>query len=157
MDEPDRLAFKAHEIEELADRYFFRPLGMVAARAARSLRLTPTAVTLVGAVVGMAGGVLLSAPRLGLVAFGVLVLHSILDSADGQLARMTGRVSELGRILDGVSGYLTHAAIYVALVSAGVARGGRVSSVLLAIGAAFSNVVHAALYEIGRASCRERV
>ena len=28
MREPEGLAFKAYEIEELADVYFFRPLGM---------------------------------------------------------------------------------------------------------------------------------
>src|SRR5262249_23136278 len=46
--DPDRLAFKAYEIEELADIYFFRPLGMIGARAARRLRFTPAAVTAVG-------------------------------------------------------------------------------------------------------------
>src|SRR6185295_14397859 len=102
-------------IEELADVYFFRPLGMVVARAARALKLTPTAVTLAGALVGVAGGLLLYDPRLGLLAFGLIVLHSILDSSDGQLARMTGQVTEFGRVLDGVGGYVTHFAIYLAL------------------------------------------
>ena len=59
MPEPVGLAFKAYEIEELADVYFFRPLGMVFARAARALGLTPTTVTMIGAGVGVVGGALL--------------------------------------------------------------------------------------------------
>jgi phosphatidylglycerophosphate synthase len=107
---PDTLAFKAYEIEELADVYFFRPCGLVFAYAARALRLTPTTVTLVGAAVGIAGGVLLADSRLALAGFALIVLHSILDSSDGQLARMTGQTSEFGRLLDGVGGY----AVYIA-------------------------------------------
>jgi hypothetical protein len=83
--ESSRLAFKAYEIEELADVHFFRPLGMIFARAARVLRLTPTTVTLVGAAVGMAGGALLSSERLALGGFALLIFHGILDSSDGQL------------------------------------------------------------------------
>ena len=40
------LAFKAYEIEELADVYFFRPLGAVIAHSAKVLGLTPTHLTL---------------------------------------------------------------------------------------------------------------
>ena len=107
------LAFKAFEIEELADVYFFRPIGAVIARGAAALRVTPTRVTILGALVGVAAGAMLYHERLGLFAFALLILHGIIDSADGQLARMTGQVTELGRVLDGVGGYLTHVAIYV--------------------------------------------
>jgi hypothetical protein len=55
----DGMAFKAREIEELADVYFFRPLGMVFAKLARAAGLSPTAVTLIGAAIGVAGGALL--------------------------------------------------------------------------------------------------
>src|ERR1035437_2392089 len=91
------LAFKAYEIEELADVYFFRPLGAVIAHAARTVGLTPTHLTVVGGAIGVVGGVLLYDERLGLVAFALLILHGIFDSSDGQLARLTGRSTELGR------------------------------------------------------------
>jgi len=142
------LAFKAEEIEELADVYFFRPLGMVLARAARALRLSPTQVTLAGAVVGVAGGALLYEPGLGVLAFGLLILHGILDSSDGQLARMTGRVTELGRLLDGVGGYVTHAAIYLAVI----ARDGSPTIVLWAVAAGLANILHAQMYDYHRTS-----
>jgi phosphatidylglycerophosphate synthase len=109
------LAFKAVEIEELADVYFFRPLGALVARGARALGITPAGLTIAGAIIGMAGGAFLYDERLGLVAFALLILHSIFDSADGQLARMTGRVTDLGQVLDAVGGYVTHVAIFLAI------------------------------------------
>lgn len=148
----DRLAFKAYEIEELADVYFFRPLGMVFARAARTLGLTPTAVTFVGSLVGIVGGGLLYNPALGLAAFALIILHGVLDSADGQLARMTGQVSDLGRVLDGVGGYITHIAIYVAVIASLVrADAAGPSLAALVVVAAASNIVQAQMYDYHRA------
>jgi phosphatidylglycerophosphate synthase len=148
--EPEGLAFKAYEIEELADVYFFRPLGMVVARAARALRLTPTFITVSGAIVGVAGGALLYDARLAFAGFGLIVLHSILDSSDGQLARMTGQVTELGRLLDGAGGYVTHAAIYIAIVAASLARGVGATVWLWAVLAAIANGAHAQMYDYHR-------
>lgn len=149
MPDPAGASFKAYEIEELADVYFFRPLGMICARAARALRLTPTTLTLTGAAVGVAGGALISSERLALAGFALLIVHSILDSSDGQLARMTGQVSEFGRLLDGVGGYLTHTAIYIGILIGAVPRVG-VSLVPWALLAAIANIVHAQMYDYHR-------
>ena len=92
------LAFKAYEIEELADVYFFRPLGAVVAYASRSVGMSPNGLTVLGGIVGAAGGGLLYVESLGALAFALLILHGVIDSADGQLARLTNRTSELGRI-----------------------------------------------------------
>ena len=163
MPESVGLAFKAYEIEELADVSFFRPLGMVLARAARVLRLTPTQVTILGACVGVAGGVFLYDPRFGLLAFALIILHSILDSSDGQLARMTGQVSEFGRLLDGIGGYVTTTALYLAIAAAVLARGGAVfpwsarattlgEVVVLTLLAGLASLVHAQMYDYHRTS-----
>ena len=142
--------FKAYEIEELVDVYFFRPLGFIIARFAASLRLTPTQITVFGALVGIAGGAMLYDQRLGFYSFALLILHGIIDSADGQLARMTGRVTELGRVLDGVAGYLTHAAIYLA-IAASVLHGGGSNAILIWMGlAGIANAVQAQMYEYHR-------
>ena len=85
---PVGLAFKAKEIEELADVYFFRPLGYLFALLARNLGLSPSAVTVIGTLVGIGGGVMLATPSRAFGGFLVIILHSILDSSDGQLARM---------------------------------------------------------------------
>ena len=146
------LAFKAYEIEELADVYFFRPLGAVAAVAARSLGLTPNQLTFAGGAVGMAAGALLYDERLGLMAFALLIVHGIVDSSDGQLARMTGQTSEVGRILDGIGGYATHVAVYVAILAGYVSRGGSLSIVGWAALAGAANAAQAQLYEYHRTS-----
>ena len=146
------LNFKAYEIEELADVHFFRPLGMMAARAARALRLTPTFVTIAGAIVGAAGGALLYNASLALAGFALIIVHGILDSADGQLARMTGQVSELGRLLDGLGGLVTHVAIYAAILTAALARGAGASLVLMALVAMIANLVHAQMYDYHRSA-----
>jgi phosphatidylglycerophosphate synthase len=127
------LAFKAYEIEELADIYFFRPLGGLIAYAAKALRVTPTEVTVAAALIGLVGGSLLYDERLGLL--------------DGQLARLTGQTTELGRILDGLAGYVTYAGVYSAIVAGSVERGGRLSIVYWAAFAAVTNVVHAQMYD----------
>jgi phosphatidylglycerophosphate synthase len=143
--------FKSSEFAELADVYFFRPLGAILARLAAVLRLTPIQVTILGALVGIAGGALLFDERLGLMAFVLLIVHGIIDSADGQLARMTNRVTELGRVLDGVAGYVTHAAIYLAVAAGMIHRGGDpFVTILLMLIAAVSNTMHAQLYEYFR-------
>jgi len=152
LSDPTGLAFKAYEIEELADVYFFRPVGMVFARAARALGLTPTAVTLVGAGVGITAGLLFYEPQYGILAFVLLIAHSLIDSSDGQLARMTGQSSELGRVLDGASGYVTHIAIYVAILFGGLARGAQPGFVVYVLAAALANIVHAQMYDYYRSS-----
>ena len=88
---PQGLAFRALEIEELADVYFFRPLGSVVARPAAALGVTPIQLTIFSMLVGVAGGALLYSERLALVGFALLIVYSIFDSADGQLARVTGQ------------------------------------------------------------------
>jgi len=144
------LAFKALEIEELADVYFFRPLGFIAARLAAALRMTPTQVTILSTVVGVVGGALLCDQRCALLGFALLIAYSIFDSADGQLARLTGRVTELGRVLDGVGGYVTHAAIYIGIIAGLVQRSDTRPTLVWAALAAIANVAQAQMYEFHR-------
>jgi hypothetical protein len=144
------LAFKAYEIEELADVYFFRPLGVIIARGGRALRMTPTQLTIVGTLIGIAGGILLYDERHGLLAFTLLILYGIIDSADGQLARMTGRVTELGRVLDGAGGYITHGAIYFAIAASFIERGGTRSILVWMSLAGIANALQAQMYDYHR-------
>jgi hypothetical protein len=146
------LAFKAYEIEELADVYFFRPLGAVIAYAARAVGLTPTDLTAAGGAAGVVGGLLLFDERLGLLAFALLILHGIFDSSDGQLARLTGHSTEFGRLLDGLSGYATYAAVYTAIVAGVIQHGGSPLIILWAALAAFANAAHAQMYDYHRTS-----
>ena len=144
------VAFKSAEVEELSDVYFFRPLGWLVARAGQAIGLSPIGVTLIGTVIGVAGGALLYDEKLGLLGFALLIGHGIIDSADGQLARLTGRTSELGHILDGLSGYATHAAIYLGIAAGLMHRGAGWSTVIWMLLAGFATTIQAGMYEYHR-------
>jgi phosphatidylglycerophosphate synthase len=106
--------YKARDVEETIDIYFYRPLGYVIAQGCRALGITPNAVTIVSIVIGVAGGHLLYYPDAWLNAWGVFlwIAADTLDSVDGQLARMTGHKSRFGRILDGLGGNIIFLSIY---------------------------------------------
>lgn len=53
---------------------------------------------------------------MNIIAILLLCLADIFDCTDGQLARMTGKKSRLGRILDGIAGFTWFVPIYHGLV-----------------------------------------
>src|SRR3954471_10418400 len=146
------LALKSAEIEELSDIYFFRPLGLLVARAAKTVAVSPAALTIIGGFVGAVGGAFLYDERRALLGFAILILHSIIDSADGQLARLTGRVTQMGRVLDGLSGYVTHAAIFLAVAVGLFYRGWNPSVFIWMLLAAMATAIHAGMYDYHRST-----
>jgi hypothetical protein len=144
------LAFKAIEIEELADIFFFRPCGWLIARGARTLGTTPTHLSMARAVTGIAGAALLYGPNPGLLSFALLILSETIDSADGQLARMTGNFTELGRVFDGVGDYVAHAAIYIAIAAGMIHRGGSSLILVWMLLAGTSNAIQSQMYDYHR-------
>ena len=110
-----RSTYKSGETEEFLDVYFYRPIGYVFAVVSRSMRLTPNAVTFIGAFIGIIGGHLLyyESRTINLIGILLLLICEAMDSADGQLARMTGKFSKAGRVLDGIGDNLKFVSIYV--------------------------------------------
>ena len=91
----------------------FRPLAHLVVVPLARLRVPPPAVVVVGAACGL--GAALALARGELLAAGLLVqAKTILDNADGQLARLTGRVSAFGRYLDSECDLLVNAALFAA-------------------------------------------
>lgn len=115
---------KPRAVEEWADIYLIRPLGYLFVQVLRHTPLTPTMVSGLAVLAGWwtAWIYYLSNSRGGdvsLALFAVLtfLLHSALDSADGQLARLTGRTTQFGRIVDGFCDSLAFLSIYIAIVA----------------------------------------
>ena len=108
-------SLKSIETENLVDRIFYRPIGFQIALALRGTGITPNMVTVVSIFVGAAAGFLFYRPGLQYALYGILflVLANILDCVDGQLARLTGIKSKIGRILDGFAGDIWFTCIYV--------------------------------------------
>ena len=98
-------ASKGPVVEEWADRRFFRPLGWRIATALQRTRVSADAVTLASLVLGVLAGHLFWYRDAWINAGGVLlfVVSDVLDSADGQLARLRGTSTRMGRILDGLA------------------------------------------------------
>lgn len=112
-----RSAYKSEDTEEFFDRIFTKPLGYLFARLFIRIGWSPNKVTLLDMAIGFTGGVMFASKQFGWNLAGVLlvVLANILDSTDGQIARLTGQKSTLGRILDGISTGVWYLAIYPAL------------------------------------------
>ena len=112
-----RASLKSMDTEEHIDLFFYRPIGYAWACLFRKLGIRPNAVTIASIFLGIGAGVAFYFPKLWINVIGMLLLvwANSYDSADGQLARMTGQYSRLGRILDGLSGDLWFATIYIAI------------------------------------------
>jgi len=94
----------------------FRPLAHPLVLLFARLRVPPPLVVAAAGAAGVAGAVELG--RGSLLAAALLVqLKTLLDNADGQLARLTGRTSAFGRYLDSEVDLLVNAALFAALGS----------------------------------------
>ncbi len=105
---------KPRQGKDLLCEWVFRPLAHLIVLALLPLRVPPPAVVLAGAGVGLAGAVEIGRHQF-LAAALLLQLKTILDNADGQLARLSGRITALGRYLDSESDLVVNAALFVAL------------------------------------------
>ena len=106
--------YKARDVEEFLDRYFYRPFGYGIALVARRLKMSPNAVTIMSIFVGVVAGHLFYYTDLltNVIGMALFVVADAMDSADGQLARMTNAKSRTGRILDGFAGNLMYISVY---------------------------------------------
>jgi archaetidylinositol phosphate synthase len=94
--------------------HLFRPLAHLVVLPLAKLRVPPPAVVVTHTLVGFAAAVELSR-RDYVVAALLIQLKTVLDNADGQLARLTGRTSTFGRYLDSECDLLVNAALFAAL------------------------------------------
>jgi phosphatidylglycerophosphate synthase len=92
----------------------FRPLAHPLVLGFARLRVPPPVVVLAAGAAGLAAAVELG--RGSLLAAALLIqLKTLLDNADGQLARLTGRITAFGRYLDSEVDLLVNAALFAAL------------------------------------------
>lgn len=117
---------KSNETEEWFDRVFNRPIGYLWARLFARLGIHPNTVTVLSILLGISsafffvhgsyrteGSVGLTYNIIGVL---LMVWANFYDSADGQLARMTGKKTKLGHILDGTASIIIFISVYCAIV-----------------------------------------
>lgn len=110
-------SFKSNDTEEWLDVHFTRPIGLVFALFWNKLGVHPNAITILSIFLGVAAAVMFYYTDLWHNVMGVLLLMfaNFCDSTDGQMARLTGKKTLVGRVLDGFSGDVWFFAIYVSL------------------------------------------
>ncbi len=111
-------SFKSKDTEEWLDVYFTRPIGLVFAIFWNKLGVHPNAITILSIFLGVGAGVMFGYTDLMHNILGVLLLMfaNFCDSTDGQMARLTGKKTLIGRMLDGFSGDLWFASIYISII-----------------------------------------
>jgi len=112
---------RPRELNDPLNRYLYHPLAWQLARLLAHTPITPNMVSVLGGLMVIAAGIAYAQPA-GLVypasALLGLALHMgwhVVDGADGDLARLTGRASPIGEMVDGICDYASHVVLYVIL------------------------------------------
>ena len=113
-----KLSFKSEDTEEWLDVHFTRPIGLVFALLWNKFDIHPNVITIVSIFLGVGAGWMFHYTDIMHNICGVLLLMfaNFCDSTDGQMARITGKKTLIGRMLDGFSGDLWFTSIYLGIV-----------------------------------------
>jgi archaetidylinositol phosphate synthase len=91
--------------------YFFRPLAHVVVMVLLPLRVQPTALVAFHTCLGIFSGLLIAKGHWIWAAW-LIQVKTVLDNADGQLARASSMTSEIGRYADTEGDLLVNAALF---------------------------------------------
>lgn len=126
MNEKYKATLKSTETEDWLDYHVVRPFCYHLACLFARFDIHPNTVTIASMFIGAASAFFFARGSFyyegswglayNLIAILLLCVADLFDCTDGQLARMTGKKSRMGRILDGVAGFTWFLPIYVALV-----------------------------------------
>jgi CDP-alcohol phosphatidyltransferase len=146
------LALKGRGVEEWVDIHFFRPVGIRVARALYPTAVSPDQVTVVCLLIGLLAGHLMvyRSVRLNALGLALFIVSDVFDSADGQLARIRGTSTRLGRILDGVADSGRFLNLYIHLMIRLMLAGWGPWAVLLVVAAGISHSLQSAAADFMR-------
>ncbi len=113
-------SLKDAKFDEPITMYIFRPVAFIFVKMFYKTKITPNIVSFIGIGLGVLGGIFLSAATSKSILAGTFLyfLAIIADNADGMLARLTGKGTPMGRIIDGVSDYAVGTAMYIGMLIA---------------------------------------
>mgnify|MGYP003951079753 CR=1 FL=1 len=108
----------AEEIIEPVNRYLHNPLAASIVQLLKDTSVTPNQVTYFSVFVGLVSAYIFSIGTLQAFFFAGILLEIvlILDCVDGQLARAKGCSSDLGRLLDGIAGYVIYLSVLTGIM-----------------------------------------
>ncbi len=93
-------SLKPNAVEEAVDYYFFRRLAHVLVPQLIRLGLSPNQVTFISLLWGLCGA-WAAYQQYFLVSALLIIVAIVFDCCDGQVARLTGQTSPIGRAMDG--------------------------------------------------------
>ncbi len=140
------------EIENLSNRFLLHPLSNRLAPLLARAGVHPNLVSLAGLAFGVAAALLYARAghwSLTFAALACMLAWHVMDGADGQVARLTGRASPTGRVVDGIADYSVFILVYLALAWISQPEYGTWGWIAGGVAGA-SHVTQAALYELQR-------
>lgn len=114
------LPTRPRELQDELNRFIYHPLAGRLARLLKPTGISPNAVSVVGGLLICAAAwayTQLGWPVSAILGFTFHVLWHVVDGADGDLARLTGKTSPTGELVDGVCDYAGHVVLYIALAT----------------------------------------
>ena len=111
---------RPRETEDPLNLFLYHPLAASLARSLQPTGVSPNAVSVAGMFCIWSAAAcyfLLPWPQSALFGLCLHMLWHVVDGADGDLARLTGRSSPTGELVDGVCDYAGHSLLYVALAA----------------------------------------
>ncbi|MEQ5788205.1 CDP-alcohol phosphatidyltransferase family protein [Erythrobacter sp. NFXS35] len=149
---PTKRPTRPAELEDTLNARLYHPLSWRLARRLAPTAITPDMVSAAGALAIILAAVAYSQlawPWGVMLGLGLHMGWHVLDGADGDLARLTGRSSPHGELVDGICDYVGHIVLYVTMGFIAASQiGGWGWALMWAAGA--SRVVQAAHYEGAR-------
>lgn len=109
---------RPRELQDPLNYYLYHPLAWQLARGLAHTPITPNMVSVFGGLMVVAAGIVYANLAWPVGAALGMALHMgwhVVDGADGDLARMTGRTSPIGEMVDGVCDYASHIVLYLIL------------------------------------------
>ncbi|MGZ8998725.1 MAG: CDP-alcohol phosphatidyltransferase family protein [Allosphingosinicella sp.] len=111
---------RPRELEDPLNHFLYHPLAATLARLLQPTGISPNAVSVLGMLSIWAAAAcyfLLPWPQAVLFGLSFHMLWHVIDGADGDLARLTGKSSPTGELVDGFCDYAGHAPLYFALAA----------------------------------------
>ena len=109
---------RPRELEDGLNFYIYHPLAWRLALIFARTPLTPNMVSVIGAGFVVAAAYAYAQPGWPVTAalgMGLHMFWHVVDGADGDLARITGKSSPIGEMVDGICDYTGHIVLYLVL------------------------------------------
>jgi phosphatidylglycerophosphate synthase len=107
---------RPRELQDPLNFYLYHPLAWRLALILAKTPVTPNMVSIFGGLLVVAAAIAYTGLSWPVSALLGLVLHMswhVVDGADGDLARITGRASPTGELVDGICDYASHIVLYL--------------------------------------------